>query len=122
MHEIPQQEATKAAMELALYFRALDDEQELTRYWKRSQEPSVGTLYLKDGTTEPITPREMSNKIIHAERIEWRVLSAPPTIICTGRDKERWARDRFASSCQRAATLSRSQQERRLGVERCERC
>jgi hypothetical protein len=92
MHEIPQQEATKAAMELALYFRALDDEQELTRYWKRSQGPSVGTLYLKDGTTEPITPREMSNKIIHAERIEWRVLSAPPTIICTGRDKERWAR------------------------------
>jgi hypothetical protein len=31
----------------------------------------------------------MSNKIIHAEKIEWD-LSAQPKIVCIGRDKEQW--------------------------------
>jgi len=46
---------------------------------------------MKDGESELLTPREMSNKIIHAERIEWD-LSCAPQLICTSRDKERWLR------------------------------
>ena len=87
LHEIPQIEATKALMELALYFRTLDDAQGLTPYWKIVGD-TVGTLYLKDGKTEPLSPREMSNKIIHAEHIDWD-FSESPKIVCTGKD-EKW--------------------------------
>jgi hypothetical protein len=89
--DLPRRTATQACMDLALYFRVLDDDEGLTDYWKQLKEPRVGTLFLKDGATEPLSPREMSNKIIHAERIEWE-LSAEPKVICIGRDKERWVR------------------------------
>ena len=94
IHEIPEEEATKACLEFALYMRALDDEQRLTDFWKETERvPNVGALYLKNGKTEPLSPREMTNKIIHAERIEWGV-AGDPKIICTPRerDNERWLR------------------------------
>jgi hypothetical protein len=69
----------------------LDDDERLTALWKQIKEPQVGTLILKEGKTEPLSPREMSNKIIHAERIEWN-FSVEPKIVCIGRDKERWVR------------------------------
>ena len=34
IYELPHEEATKALIELALYFRAFDDEQDLTGFWK----------------------------------------------------------------------------------------
>jgi hypothetical protein len=36
-------------MELALYFRTLDDEQGLTSLWKQIGEPMVGTLHFRNG-------------------------------------------------------------------------
>lgn len=89
--ELPRQRATHALIDFALYFRALDDEEDLTGYWKQTSVPSVGTLIFKDGETKPLSPREMSNKIIHAEAIEWD-FSEQPKIVCTGRDKEAWVR------------------------------
>jgi hypothetical protein len=48
LHEIPENEATKALIELALWFRTLDDEQGLTQYWKRGEgAPKVGLLHLR---------------------------------------------------------------------------
>ena len=91
IYEIPFRTATQACMDFALYFRALDDDERLTDYWNQVESPNVGTLFLKDGNTERLSPREMSNKIIHAERIEWD-FSAEPKIICIGRDKESWVR------------------------------
>lgn len=91
LHQIPREEATKAVMELALYLRTLDDEQRLTEYWKVVTRPSVGQLVQKSGEVEDLSPREMSNKIIHAEQIEWQ-FEPEPSIICHGRDKERWVR------------------------------
>jgi hypothetical protein len=91
LHEIPEYEATKALIELALYFRTLDDYQGFTRYWKQAQAGKVGLLHFKDGKTEPLSPREMSNKIIHAQSIGWDI-TAEPKFICVGRDKEAWTR------------------------------
>jgi hypothetical protein len=92
IHEIPHQTATQATVDLALYFRGLDDEQHLTDYWEDiKKEVTVGRLWLKDGKTKPLSPREMCNKIIHGERIEWD-LSSHPKIICIARDKEYWSR------------------------------
>jgi hypothetical protein len=85
---IPEVEATNAAIHFALYLRTLDDEQDLTRNWKRRNE-FVGTLYLKNGKTERLSPREMTNKIIHAERIEWD-FSSVAKIVCIGRDEQTW--------------------------------
>jgi hypothetical protein len=84
-HELPRATATQALIELALYFRALDDAERLTDYWK----PSVGTLFLKQGKEEPLPPREMANKIIHAERIEWDFVPEP-SILCFGSNQENW--------------------------------
>jgi hypothetical protein len=88
-HELPRVTATQALIELALYFRALDDDEGLTNYWKQDQTPSVGTLMLKHGKEEPLSPREMANKIMHAERIEWYFVPEP-TITCFGANQERW--------------------------------
>ena len=91
VHDLPYEDATKALMELALYFRALDDKEGLTGYWKKvGTHPAVGTLTLRDGKTQPLSPREMSNKIIHAKKIDWDFPKEEPWIICTGEDKEKW--------------------------------
>jgi hypothetical protein len=92
LHEIPEREATKALMELALYFRTLDDEQGLTSLWKQIGEPMVGTLHFRNGESRPLSPRELANKVIHAKTIDWDVSSDPPKIICKARDAERWLR------------------------------
>jgi hypothetical protein len=42
---------------------------------------------------EPLPPREMSNKIIHAERLEWD-FSGEPKVVCFAweKEKEKWVR------------------------------
>ena len=92
IYELPHEEATKALVELALYFRALDDEQDLTGFWKQVGVSVVGSLVLKNGEIQSLSPREMSNKIIHAEEIKWDFSEEQPRIICTGRNKEEWLR------------------------------
>jgi len=92
IYELPHEEATKALVELALYFRALDDEQDLTGFWKQVGVSVVGSLVLKNGDIQSLSPREMSNKIIHAEEIKWDFSEEQPRIICTGRNKEEWLR------------------------------
>jgi hypothetical protein len=93
IHEIPVNEATKACLEFALYLRALDEQEGLTDFWKQTNVPVVGVLYLKTGETQPLSPREMSNKIIHAESIAWG-FAGEPKIICTAWEKEneKWVR------------------------------
>src|SRR5262249_38275437 len=93
IHDIPVHEATKAALEFALYLRALDDQQRLTDYWKQTTEPIVGILYLKDGQQQPLSPREMSNKIIHAESIAWS-FAGDAKIVCSAweNEREKWVR------------------------------
>ena len=92
IYELPHEEATKALIELALYFRPLDDEQDLTGFWKQVGVSVVGSLVLKNGEIQSLSPREMSNKIIHAEEIKWDFSEEQPRIICTGRNKEEWLR------------------------------
>ena len=88
-YERPRAQAIQAVIDFALYFRTLDDEQDMTGFWKQTGMPTVGTLVLNDGSTQSLPPREMTNKIIHAEKIEWD-FSEQPKIVCTGRDKEQW--------------------------------
>ena len=92
IYDIPKETATQALVDFALYFRALDDQQGLSDVWKLHQHPpTVGLLVMKEGETKPLSPRKMSNTVIHAERIDWN-LSSDPKVTCVGRDKEKWSR------------------------------
>jgi hypothetical protein len=65
---IPEQVATRAFLELALLFRTLDDQESID---DGSLGAMFGNLYLKDGTSTPLQMRDVSNKVIHAQRHEW---------------------------------------------------
>ena len=92
VNDIPRRAATQAVVDFALYFRTLDDEQRVTDYWRQAETPpTFGMLYMREGNNERLSAREMSNKIIHAERIEWD-LSGEPRIICIGHENEAWVR------------------------------
>jgi hypothetical protein len=76
--EIPRERADRALLELGLYMRMIDDTEDIS-----SNHPAIfGPLYKTDGTTEALTIREATNKIIHAERYDWQLLEQPPSAIC----------------------------------------
>jgi hypothetical protein len=93
LFEIPAQQAEKACVELALFLRTLDDEDEISDYHKATgRVPECGKVFFRDGSTEVLTFREVTNKIIHSGTIKWDLLKDPPILICRGRDQERWIR------------------------------
>ena len=93
LFEISAQQAEKACVELALFLRTLDDEDEISAYHKATRRiPECGTVFFRDGSKEVMTFREVTNKIIHAGAIEWDLLKNDPTLVCRGRDQERWIR------------------------------
>jgi hypothetical protein len=63
--ELPRQQATRALVELAVMYRALDDVQDITS--RRGTEP-FGHLYNNGDPPAPLPLRELTNKIIHADR------------------------------------------------------
>lgn len=91
--ERAEQQATKAMIELALFLRILDDNENFSkREWK---ETDCGHLFKRDGTISGISPRQITNKIIHAKSYSWNKKSQSgivlgPILICHGRDNENW--------------------------------
>ncbi len=93
LFEISAQQAEKACVELALFLRTLDDEDAISRYHKATRRvPECGNVVFRDGSTEILTFREVTNKIIHAGAIEWDLLKDDPLLICRARDREPWIR------------------------------
>jgi hypothetical protein len=93
LFEISAQQAEKACVELALFLRTLDDEDEISAYHKATKRiPECGTVCFRDGSKEVMTFREVTNKIIHAGAIEWDLLKNNPMLVCRGRDQDRWIR------------------------------
>jgi len=93
LFEISAEQAEKACVELALFLRTLDDEHSLSAYHKATRRvPECGNVVFRDGSTEILTFREVTNKIIHAGAIEWDLLKGDPVLICRARDSEPWIR------------------------------
>src|SRR5205814_9182555 len=94
LFEISAQQAEKACVELALFLRTLDDEEEISAYHKAVKRvPECGKIVFMNDLTEVLTFREVTNKIIHAAALEWDLADDDyPTLICRGRDQERWIR------------------------------
>ena len=88
-----QQRAEKACLEMALFLRYLDDEQDILKYVESRTNFEFGQLHLRDGRKEELKLREVANKIIHAAGFDWDISNAQrPLLICYGRDSEKWIR------------------------------
>lgn len=96
VYDRAENQATKAVIELALFLRILDDNNDFSeREWKDVE--GCGSLIMRDGTVEDISPRQIANKIIHAKSYEWKEEETPgfnigPELVCYGRDDEKWER------------------------------
>jgi hypothetical protein len=93
LFEVSAERAEKACLELALFLRTLDDDEEISDYHKITRRiPACGSVYLKDGSSQKLTFREVTNKIIHASRLEWDFTSDEPQLICIARTSEKWTK------------------------------
>src|SRR6266849_5120835 len=88
---IPEERATKACIELALFMRLLDDKEDISGYLKQTSARSFGRLILKDKPEKKLVLREVANKIIHAADLEWNFSSEDrPVLVCTSHKNEKW--------------------------------
>jgi hypothetical protein len=93
LFEISAQRAEKACLELALFLRTLDNDEEISDYHKITRRiPNCGTFYLKKGPPRKLSFREVTNKIIHAGRLEWDFAPDEPMLICVAKPNEKWTR------------------------------
>lgn len=82
LFELPEQRATRALIELALYIRLIDDDEDRIGSQLRSGQ-AYGEITRKDGSRIPLSYRDVANKIIHAARYEWSIgANGDPTIVC----------------------------------------
>src|SRR5437879_2455602 len=80
LFEIPEERATRALIELGLYIRVIDDDEQFS---KRFGNVAFGELVGLDGSRGPLKIREVANKIIHCERYEWKFAAdRDPLVIC----------------------------------------
>jgi hypothetical protein len=113
---LPGKRAKRAIIELAYMFRALDDVRQITKHPYVTTHPYVvyhdtgdvfGQLHTLDGTITPLALREVVNKIIHAQSIEWDFGNPKePLIVCHApeADSRKWTRaevfvNAFAAVC-----------------------
>jgi len=96
LFSISEEHAEKACLELALFLRMLDEEQQISEYYAKTTSHEFGRLIFKDGSEKPLTLREVTNKIIHSSGLEWEFddfLGA--LLVCHGSDKEKWEKARI---------------------------
>jgi hypothetical protein len=89
--DIGEEKANRAIIELALLLRILDDEQKITDYHKQtSNNWSCGNLILENDEIKDLSPRDFSNKIIHAKTFIWDYSADKPArLICFSRDDDK---------------------------------
>lgn len=90
---VSEQRAARAALELATFIRLLDDDENVGESLKELGGHAFGNVTKQDEPAEPLYLRDLTNKIMHAERLEWD-FSKPkrPALVCISRDPTRWLR------------------------------
>ena len=87
LFEIPEGLAERALIELGLYIRVVDDAENVSSYFGKS---AFGEVVQADGSRTPLLIREVANKIIHAERYEWKVFAdVEPSVTCFAPESQR---------------------------------
>lgn len=88
---IPEQRATRACIELALFLRLLDDKEDMSGYLKQTSGRSFGRLILKGKPAKRLELREVANKIIHASDLEWDFSAEhSPVLVCSSQNTGKW--------------------------------
>jgi hypothetical protein len=90
---VSEQRADRACVELATLIRLLDDDEDVSGYLKENANLRFGRVVKEGQLEEPLYLRDLTNKIIHAHRLEWDFSTAgDPRVVCVSRQPERWLR------------------------------
>lgn len=93
LFEVSEVRAEKACLELAMFLRILDDDENLSGYLKQTSDFSFGRLILDGKPDEKLGLRDVCNKIIHASDIHWDLTNEEkPILVCNSREPKRWIR------------------------------
>ena len=93
LFSMSEQRAGKAALELALFLRLLDDRDDISGYMAQVSDWTFGRLLAKDKPAKTLRLRDVANKIIHAAELEWDLSKENnPMLICISQKKEKWLR------------------------------
>jgi hypothetical protein len=87
---VPERNATRACLEIAVLLRLIE-EPPAYRKW------SFGVIYGTDGNTKPLSLKELTNKIIHADELSWDLSDEKaPKLLCIAPDaqkeKHKWTK------------------------------
>lgn len=93
LFDIAEEKAEKACLELALFLRLVDDEHDISGYFKQTGGRIFGRLVLKNGDIQDLKLRDVCNKIIHGKGLSWEFSGEDdPILICHSQDQEKWVR------------------------------
>lgn len=91
LFRIAEKRAIKAVIEVAIYLRTLDDVEKISASLSENNRHIFGQVTLSDGSTESLTLREVTNKIIHAADFSWNFSTQDdPVLICLSRKNQQW--------------------------------
>ncbi len=83
--------AERAALELGILFRLLDDKYKIPNYFKDKKTIVFGLISGGSESGQHLSAREMSNKIVHAQDLKWDTRSSKePKLICISNQPDRW--------------------------------
>jgi hypothetical protein len=90
VYEYAEIRADRALLEMATQLRVLDDEQALNEIFKQVKRPALGEVLQADGTRTELHFRDMTNKVMHGTRFEWRLGTDDPKIVIHSNQPDRW--------------------------------
>ncbi|WP_129777570.1 hypothetical protein [Peristeroidobacter soli] len=94
--EMAEHRAIQAFLELAVYLRALDDEENVGKHMKEHTDVEFGTLIVASGQTRALTLRDIANKVIHGTGYRWQFSAdAAPQFVCDSKEggmPQNWTR------------------------------
>lgn len=82
-------QADHALVEIGTDLRLLDDMLGLAEQLRASGYPPLGIVVQADGERLDLHFRDMTNKVMHAGRFDWRHGDSP-AVVCTPNGKDRW--------------------------------
>lgn len=82
--------ADRALLEMATQLRVLDDAEDINNYFKQVGRAPFGTVTQGDGSNTDLHFRDLTNKLMHGQRYEWKLRTDDPTIIVHAKDTDRW--------------------------------
>jgi len=81
---VPRQNATHACLEIAVLLRLVEPPRDGRKGW------SFGVIYRPDGTTKPLSLKELAHKIIHGQELSWDLSDEKaPKLLCAAPDDEK---------------------------------